>query len=494
MIDEGAPAAAPDDPGSASAAALRRSAAWVAAIAVLAAVIVLFGDVQLAALPQFVGFQVAFVLLVDGVTAQLLFGQFAHWRRPSYAVLGSAYLLNALLMIPFLLAFPGGLRMDSGLIGGPQSAIWLWHLAHVAFPALVVLALAVDRRGGRAGLAAGRVGRVVGTGIAAGIGLALAATLLVTHGHDRLPVLLRDTAPSLTPAFFVVGGLAAATTAAALLAAWRQGRRDRTVLHLWLAVALAAALADTAASLASRGRYTVGWYFGRVESMVSGSVLLLVLIGEVSGLYRRLASAVRALRETNARLVATAAQRESLLAELRASEEAVRQFAYYDTLTDLPNRRLLLDRIRQALRQAARQGHAIALLYIDLDRFKEVNDSLGHDAGDRLLQAVARRLAANVRGVDTVARLGGDEFVVVLTDIDVVSSATLIAAKLARALAEPLELDGRTLHVSASIGVKLAVPGEDDQDPLRLLGEADRAMYEVKRAGRPAPLQASAAE
>lgn len=155
--------------------------------------------------------------------------------------------------------------------------------------------------------------------------------------------------------------------------------------------------------------------------------------------------------------------------------------AFYDALTDLPNRCLFLDRLRRALAAAKRHGGAVAVLFVDLDLFKSVNDRLGHAAGDRLLQATARRLRDGVRSSDTVARFGGDEFVVLLTDVDEAGAAAL-AAKLSGALAEPFEAEGQALCLTASIGVAIA-PGDGD-DAEVLLCRADEAMYRAKARGR----------
>jgi len=165
-------------------------------------------------------------------------------------------------------------------------------------------------------------------------------------------------------------------------------------------------------------------------------------------------------------------------ARKRAEEELARQ-ALHDTLTGLPNRALLFDRMEQALRAAARDGTPVALLLLDLDRFKEVNDTLGHPAGDALLVEVATRLRTALRTSDTVARLGGDEFAVLLPGDDAaggVSAATTIGA----ALAAPIVVEGHALTVGGSIGIA-AHPAHGD-DVTALLRHADIAMYTAKRA------------
>ncbi len=155
--------------------------------------------------------------------------------------------------------------------------------------------------------------------------------------------------------------------------------------------------------------------------------------------------------------------------------------AYHDELTGLPNRALLNDRLTHALQRSRRDQTAVAVLFLDLDRFKLVNDSLGHDAGDRLLTQVAQRMIDGLRGSDTVARLGGDEFVVVVEDVKDDLEVHAAVDRVAALLEQPFEVDSETLFVSASIGVSVA---RDEADASELLREADDAMYRAKQRGR----------
>lgn len=170
------------------------------------------------------------------------------------------------------------------------------------------------------------------------------------------------------------------------------------------------------------------------------------------------------------------------IAERKAAEARVAHLANHDTLTDLPNRNLLQDRARQALSQAGRQKQRVGVLFIDLDQFKTINDSLGHHVGDRLLQTVAARISGCVRDEDTVARQGGDEFIVVLPTIKRFEDVGIIAQKLLVALASPYSIDNADLHTSASIGV--AVFPDDGTDVETLMRNADTAMYHAKSMGR----------
>ena len=168
--------------------------------------------------------------------------------------------------------------------------------------------------------------------------------------------------------------------------------------------------------------------------------------------------------------------------EQRADAARIAFMAHHDQLTGLPNRLLLADRARVALSQASRNKALCAVLFLDLDRFKGINDTLGHAIGDELLIEVARRLKAQVRDSDTVARLGGDEFVVVLPLIKLREDADMIARKIRTALAAPYVLNGKAVNTSPSIGVALFP--EHGTDAESLFKCADEAMYEVKNAGR----------
>lgn len=165
----------------------------------------------------------------------------------------------------------------------------------------------------------------------------------------------------------------------------------------------------------------------------------------------------------------------------RRAEETIRHQANYDALTGLPNRPLFYDRLRQALRRAARDKTPMALLFIDLNRFKWVNDTLGHQTGDVLLREAAQRMAACVRGSETIARIGGDEFTVILSEVGDRDEAEKVARRLLDSLGEPFHIAGQTLHISASIGVTFAP--EQGTDPELLVKNADVAMYHAKRQG-----------
>ena len=166
---------------------------------------------------------------------------------------------------------------------------------------------------------------------------------------------------------------------------------------------------------------------------------------------------------------------------LQRAEASARELSHQDPLTGLPNRRLLADRLRVAIGHAQRHGLQVGLLCLDLDGFKEINDTFGHDGGDEVLSAVAERLLQTVRREDTVARLGGDEFVVMLVDTDQ-SGAIRAAEKIIASVGRPYTIRGRWANVATSIGVSLYPP--HGADPDALLKSADGALYRAKRAGK----------
>lgn len=164
-------------------------------------------------------------------------------------------------------------------------------------------------------------------------------------------------------------------------------------------------------------------------------------------------------------------------------EEQLQRMAYYDSLTALPNRVLLADRLQQAMAQAKRRGQLLAVLYLDLDGFKNINDTYGHDAGDKLLISLSERMKQTLREGDTLARIGGDEFVVILVDFENIDESKPIIDRLLLAAAQPVYLNDMILQVSASLGVSF-YPQSEETDADLLMRQADQAMYQAKLAGK----------
>lgn len=167
--------------------------------------------------------------------------------------------------------------------------------------------------------------------------------------------------------------------------------------------------------------------------------------------------------------------------EIRQAEVVLQHLATHDALTDLPNRFLMMDRLGQLLARAKRSGTAFAVLFMDIDRFKDVNDSHGHEFGDLLLRAVAQRLTKSVRQSDTVARIGGDEFVIILETVHQGADADTVALKVLHAIARPFTLDRHRVKATVSIGVSFYPENGEDADTL--VRAADYAMYLAKKEG-----------
>ncbi len=208
-----------------------------------------------------------------------------------------------------------------------------------------------------------------------------------------------------------------------------------------------------------------------------------------NGMLEEVQSRDQALQQAQGKLTSHVVELQAEVAErvkaqdaLRQREEEYRHLAFHDPLTSLPNRALFHDRLSVALARATRARTRMAVLFLDVDRFKVVNDSMGHKVGDELLQAFARRLKGSLREEDTLARLGGDEFVILLPQIVAISDAVLLAQRILASLDEPFPGPGADIFVSASIGISFYP--DDGQDAGTLLRNADTAMYRAKELGR----------
>lgn len=186
--------------------------------------------------------------------------------------------------------------------------------------------------------------------------------------------------------------------------------------------------------------------------------------------------------ERTSELARTNTQLQEEIYERLQAEQRIWHLAHHDALTGLPNRSLLLDRLDQALTQSARSQHRVAIMFLDLDRFKSINDTLGHHVGDMLLKHVAERLRESVRAVDTVSRLGGDEFVVVLHEIQTTEDAVMVAEKILSTLATAVTIEGHVLYATPSIGI--SIYPDDGSEAYALMKNADTAMYHAKENGR----------
>ena len=219
-------------------------------------------------------------------------------------------------------------------------------------------------------------------------------------------------------------------------------------------------------------RFDVVWIF---EDITERRRVQDALLQAHEELEQRVLERTSELSETNAQLQAE-------IFERLQAEQRIWHMAHHDALTGLPNRALLHDRIEQALAQAARNRCRVGVMFLDLDRFKNINDTLGHEVGDQLLKVVAARLRDAVRAVDTVARLGGDEFVVILHDIADADAAAQVAEKVVASFVQTVRIGAHELRTSTSIGISLFP--EDGREANALMKNADTAMYHAKRAGR----------
>jgi diguanylate cyclase len=188
------------------------------------------------------------------------------------------------------------------------------------------------------------------------------------------------------------------------------------------------------------------------------------------------------LQQVNARLITATIEAQKLTEQVQVAKDQLNHQAHHDLLTGLPNRILLQDRLNQAIELARRQYRQLAVMFMDLDQFKHINDSLGHAVGDQLLQSVAKRLVGCVRHSDTISRQGGDEFVLLLPYIEHAEDAALSAQKMLTALAPTHRIDRHDLHISVSIGI--SIYPDDGRDAETLIKSADTAMYHAKENGR----------
>lgn len=217
----------------------------------------------------------------------------------------------------------------------------------------------------------------------------------------------------------------------------------------------------------------------RKKGLSSGKQVELALSGEKGRLWFELSvSRKQPSAELEPRFIVLARD----ITERKASEQRIMQLAHYDPLTALPNRALLADRMKVAIKRAERRAGRLAVLFVDLDRFKPINDSLGHDIGDHLLKTVAERMLASVRSVDTVSRVGGDEFVVLLSEIETAEDAARVAQKLISGLSQPYLIEAHELLLTASIGI--CIYPDNGEESSILLRNADASMYTAKETGR----------
>jgi diguanylate cyclase (GGDEF)-like protein len=421
------------------------------------AIIIPFARVPLPKLTAFIPSYESALALNDLTTAVLLFAQINRRRSRAFLALACGYLFTAAMIVLHGLSFPG-VFSATGLLGATdQTTSWLFVFWHGGFPLFVLgyaLLPAEDRASDYLHRRSGKDILLSIIGVVAGV---TALTLLATVGHGLLPRIIENgnyalmISTGVSPMLMIL-------SAAALIALWR--RPERAGLDVWLMVVMSAWLIDLALSaVVSSSRYDLGWYAGRSYGFMAACCLLIVLLFEMNQLYRRLTDA---------------------LAVAQTLEEHLTYRAENDSLTGLPNRALFYDRLAMAIARCQRSKQLMALLYLDIDSFKAINDNLGHAAGDDLLRSFARRLLQCVRASDTAARLGGDEFTIILENLASREAAQGFVDKLMAALRRPY--GANDIHATASVGIAYFTGGEIKADGL--LKRADAALYRAKHRGR----------
>jgi diguanylate cyclase (GGDEF)-like protein len=409
-------------------------------------------------------------LLLGSVTvtelflAYLLLGQFARIRLWSVLLIGMAYLFAGLVTIAYVLTCPGIFGQSGVLHSNGQAALYLWILWHGIFPFFVLSALAFDRFA-RTPLSE-RVAKVAFRAAIAVCSVVTAATLVfLIHPLGHLPSLI------------VGGHFSAVVTNIVLpliclvdflgIAAIAVETRVRSVAALWLLVALVASLLDTTMGVLC-ARYSYGWYAANCFSLVAASVILAAFVYELSALQVRFAALNDLLININEE-------------DRRIARERLTFLAFHDHLTGLENRSRWQARLGERISEGLQCDGQFSILFIDLDHFKEINDSAGHPMGDQVLVEAARRLKETLRVGDEIARFGGDEFVVMVDPRTDQDGVRVLAQRLREKIRAPFEFGERSFHITASVGI--AVFPKDGSKSPTLVSHADAAAYQAKTAG-----------
>jgi diguanylate cyclase (GGDEF)-like protein len=440
-----------------------RELRWAYAIVIISvaalAIAIPFARVPLLKVTAFIPSYESAMAVCDLVTAVLLFGRVTRRRSRAFLALASGYLFNATIVVVHALTFPG-VFSDTGLLGAnDQTAAWLYIFWHGGFPLFVLGYALLPERDGASTYLRNHAGWAIIFSSIGVVAIVAALTLLATVGHSLLPTIIQAGNYSL----MILTGASPTVLALSALALFAlMWRHERTVLDVWLMVVMSIFLLDiTLSSVVSSSRYDFGWYVGRSYGFVAACCLLIILLFEMNRLYDRLNAAL------------AVAQTLELDLTFRAEN---------DSLTGLPNRALFYDRLATAMTRCRRSKNLMALLYVDIDNFKKINDSLGHAAGDDLLCSFAQRLSQCVRASDTVARLGGDEFTVILENLSSRETAQSVVDKLMAALRRPFRTGDDDVEARASIGIAYFTNENIKADAL--IKQADSALYRAKQRGR----------
>jgi diguanylate cyclase (GGDEF)-like protein len=433
-----------------------RIAQWVVMLIVV--MVVALAPGAAAPRPEIPAFLPAYgtaVVIVELITAYLLYGQFIQHRQLSGAFLFGAYLYSGLIVIPHLLVFPK-VFSATGLFGAsPQSAVWLWVFWHTGFPLWIAAYAVLDRMQGARILSAVTTARVSWAIIVLVLVCVMAAMAAALWGAEFLPRIIQKNnyhillTSGVGPVVLVANAISLA-----LLLTFNRGT---TLARLWLSVAIIASLADVVLVLLAGARYSQGWYFARINSLFAASLVLAVLLYEVSRLYEQLA-------------------RQNRILQTQADT---------DGLTGLANRRAFDAALSRAWKRGQRERQPVSLVIIDVDYFKRYNDRFGHPAGDVCLRRIAAEMPAVTHRADDLAcRYGGEEFALILPNTRMEGARAVAELLLERIVT--LRIDhptGGAPYVTASIGVACVQP-EPGLAERALLVAADTALYEAKANGR----------
>jgi diguanylate cyclase (GGDEF)-like protein len=392
------------------------------------------------------------VFLVDVVTAYLLAARFRDTGELRLLLMALAYVWSAIVVVGYSMSFPGLVAPRPPWTAWPSSAPWLYVAWHVGFPALLAVAWGIPRRF-RLVVAAEHRPRTSATLLASCTLAAMVTVAFVTRlGAHVLPVLIDRLDTSRMSRIAGPPGIVIGVTSAVLVT---RGVRSRVGPERWAMVAVWVCFADLVLTFISMHRFSLGWYVGRGLTVVGSSVVFLAVLGELTAMHARL---------------------------LKDHGRLNRQVRI-DDLTGLANRLALREHVEARLGAPGAPG-AGALLLLDLDRFKLVNDTLGHEAGDAVLIETGRRLQARCPD-GLIARLGGDEYAVVVDAGLDADGLLAVADALIEAIGRPYDLRVGGVHSEARLGVSIGgvVLGRQSS-PSAALREADVALSRAKEEGR----------
>jgi diguanylate cyclase (GGDEF)-like protein len=448
---DASPASRPATPGQTGKAVL-----ICGAIALLTAFFAPVAGAKWPLVPAFLPAYQTAIIIAYAITGYLIFAQYRMTRSLALLYLSGGCLYTGAILIAQFLSFPGMFAAQGPIFGGSQTTIWLWCFWHAGPSAGILLYIftewlkpgcLVDNPKQAVGLFGGVLLLIFGASIAS-----------VTIFHDVLPILdvrgdfHRITTSGIAPAI-------QALTASALLLLWRV-TGFRTTLQVWLGVALFALFCDNFITMLGGDRLSAGWYIGRFNALISAAVMLLVYLAEINRAY------IKSMDD--------ARQMAASCAELEVKVDNAR----IDHLTGLASRALFLEHVEASRVRNLARDLSVAVLFVDLDSFKAINDRFGHDRGDDVLVKTAEVLRASLRETDIIGRLGGDEFVICLTAPSAIIDAT--ANRIAEGIVNMISDIGD--GVGASVGIALC-----SVDTLSIevaIRQADEAMYAAKRRGK----------